>query len=213
MIIKLNRDMSRLALRVKTSDGGRQLTDWRRLRLFLTRGERGPDCCHDRASPWYFFGCWPGHRETGVDRNAPGRGRPDAPPVWFDAHELDGEGRVVFRFEDRLAKLPNGRYTAMLVARPDIDETPLNFRPVNPTADDDPKRLIPRPYWHGAFDRCFHDGPHEPPERPVRRHVCVLSVFDVDLGPECMDHIIDQAVAEYPVSLCDPHCDDTCGGF
>ena len=115
MILRLTQDMTRLALRIRDSWEGRQLTDWQRLQLLILPGQRDMmDQCGPNGSPWILTGCWPGKR-TNVDV---ANWRPDFPALICPAFTLDADGAVVFRIDDRIHNLPPGRYTGVIRVTP-----------------------------------------------------------------------------------------------
>ena len=115
MILRLTQDMTRLALRIRDSWEGRQLTDWQRLQLLILPGQRDMmDQCGPNGSPWILTGCWPGKR-TNVDV---ANWRPDFPALICPAFTLDADGAVVFRIDDRIHSLPPGRYTGVIRVTP-----------------------------------------------------------------------------------------------
>lgn len=204
MIVRLTKDMVRLALRIKRVGTGEQLIDWRMLQLVLIKHKNGP---YPVASPWFFYGCWFGHKETGVDWNHNHRHR-EMPVMFFNAHELDHDGRVVFRFENKLKDLIHGRYHAEIRIYPAAVE-PFNLQEKPDKQDKDIKKdkheLLPPAYWF-AIENCC-----KIPEPPLHKHkkhrkVCVIARFEVELEPDCMAHDIDQVAVDYPVIDCQEMC-------
>lgn len=193
MILSLTRYTTRLALRVKNLIDYGQLTDWHALQLVIMPGEERRSSCHVGGSPWVLTGCWPFH-PTGIDvANPP---RPDFPAIVLDAFDSDDEGRIVFQLDQRVHMLPNGRYTGLLRIHP---HTP----PINLDAIARLKVRAPL----GAAVRYDNDGTIVPCEdklvpMPPKQEACVLARFDIDLGPECAQHMVDQCAVELARPLC-----------
>lgn len=208
MIVHITQGMTRLGLLIKDYGTNRILTDWRVLQLVVTPGQFDK-CCAPAGSPWYLTGCWPGKR-TGVDV---ANWRPDFPAIVYDAFELDPDGRIVFRLDERLHRLPPGRYTGAVrtyfgkrprtTCGPACDGRPQDIPAmVIRPAPKRPRVHIPPEYRIGA-ERCPIDLSVPPPKPPKPRPVsCVLAVFDIDLGPICSDHLIAQATAEFALADC-----------
>lgn len=204
MIIFLSRGMTRLALRIREINERQQLIDWHNLQLLIQPGQFDRKGCGPNGSPWYLCGCWPG-KCTGIDIANP---QPvDFPTICYNAHELDADGRVVFRLDKSFHELPNGRYSGTLRVSA-TGSTPLNMLPgVNlgrePVA---PGIIIPpgfRP--DDVFRPVSSVFPSNSPECPPRlppSQCCVLSVFDIDIGPECSDHMVDQVVVNFSAITC-----------
>lgn len=196
MILYLIQGMSSLALRIKETNRQSQLTDWRQLQLLIQPGEAQWDTCH-MGSPWVLTGCWPGHR-TGVDT---ANYRPDFPTICYDAEELDPDGRVVFRLDQRLWCLPPGRYLGSIRT---YGHNGLGWvPPFNLTHDMSREALegvILPPGYQG--EGCYYQPDAcPPPVEPPK--CCILARFDIDLGPACHEHTIDQAAVEYAVTICE----------
>lgn len=198
MIVTVTRYTARLALRVKNLLDGGQVTDWRLLQLVIAPSCEDRMCCGG-GSPWILCGCWPFH-PTGVDVANPAPH--DFPAIVLDAFETDDEGRVVFRLDHRFHALPNGRYVGILRAHPHTP--PINLVRDMPGGKPPPPKGVPLPPGYGIgngaavfYDKCGPlpcDPPCPPPPPPP--HVCVLAKFDIDLGPECSDHMVDQCAIE-----------------
>jgi hypothetical protein len=190
MIVYLAAGMNALHLRIKDTSG-RQLTDWRQLQLLIDPGEHIRVGCGG-GSPWYLTGCWPGKR-TNVDVANPAR--PDFPTICIDAHELDPDGRVVFRLDQRVWCLTPGRYHGTVRVWP---RGPKPWMPpFNVTHDLSreglPKTVVvPPEFMSGTMD-CPWRHP-EPLPMPEPVECCVLMQFDIDIGPSCAEHVIDQIV-------------------
>lgn len=199
MIVYLTRYTTRLAVRLRTTTDGAQLTDWQQLQLIIMPRPR----CWTGGSPWILTGCWPFH-PTGIDvANPP---LPDFPAIVMDAFDTDEEGRIVFILDKRVHELPNGRYFGLLRIHP--HNVPINIAALDrqkyhdhvPWAqqgrgaaitynrETQSNRMVP---CNG--ERLFHK-----PPRPC----CDLFSFDIELGPECAQHMVDQAVVEFARSTC-----------
>lgn len=184
MILYITRGTARIALRVRELNQNSQLTDWKQLQLLVQPGQWDVDC-GPNGSPWFLYGCWPGKR-TGVDIANP---HFDFPIIVYNAYELDNDGRIVFRLDERLYSLPNGRYTGILRVMPHVP--PFKMTPI--VLPKPEERDIPAEYKIGR--NCEVDFP-EPPPVPHEPKCCVLAHFDIDLGPECSEHYIDQVTVD-----------------
>lgn len=185
MILYITRGTSRIALRVKELNQNSQVISWEHLQLLIEPGQWDVDC-GPNGSPWFLYGCWPG-KLTGVDiANPP---QPDFPTLIYPAFELDADGRVVFKLDERLHSLPNGRYTGTLRTMPSVP--PFHMTPIVLPKPD--ARDIPDEYVIGR--NCEVSFP-APPPRPPKPACCILARFDIDLGPECSEHYIDQVTVD-----------------
>ncbi len=197
MILYLAQGMSSLALRIKETNRQNQLTDWRQLQLLIQPGESRVQECY-MGSPWVLTGCWPGHR-TGVDI---ANYRPDFPTICYNAEELDPDGRVVFRFDQKLWCLPPGRYLGSIRTYSHGNSgwvPPFNLEH-NMSREALPKEtVLPDGY---QSEGCFWQPECCPPPR-VPTPCCILARFDIDLGPACHEHMIDQAAVDYAVITCE----------
>lgn len=197
MILTITRYTTRLALRIKSLLDRAQLTDWRQLQLVIDRPRECACSKHVPGSPWILTGCWPFH-PTGVDLANPCL--PDFPAIVIDAFDSDDEGRVVFILDERIHSLPSARYSGTLRVHP--HQLPINV------AADLARHKECRPWGqNGAMIRYDTNKrlqvctpTHAVPCPP--RHVCELAHFDIDLGPECAQHMIDQAVVEFANGGC-----------
>lgn len=197
MILRITEGMTRLALRIKEVGGRRQVTDWQHLQLLIRPGEHGPNPCCGMGSPWFLTGCWPGKR-TNVDVANP-HWHFDFPTIAYDAFELDAEGRVVFRFCDRLWALPHGRYSGT-VRISNRALVPYNLLPfVNLGKPPEDADYMPPEYRIGQECDPRFPEPYCPPPPPK---CCDLAKFDIDLGPACSDHLIDQVAVEFAIDTC-----------
>lgn len=198
MILYLTQGMTSVALRIKETNRQSQLTDWRQLQLLIQPGERHWNECF-MGSPWILTGCWPGHR-TDVDI---ANYRPEFPTICYDAEELDPDGRVVFRFDQRLWCLPPGRYLGSVRTYPQGSSgwmPPFNLtHDLSREALSNKKITIPQEYH---TETCYYE-PGDCPPPPVMPQCCILARFDIDLGPACHEHIIDQAAVNYAVITCE----------
>lgn len=197
MIVYIHRGVTRLALRVKEFGDYSQMTDWKNIQLVIRPGQHDRYGCFE-WSPWFLRGCWP-YKRTGVDVAAPHFH--DFPVMHYKAFELDADGRIVFRLDSKFQKLPAGRYTGELRVVP--KKRPHNVRPPHHPPPKRPEKgvLVPPEYLIGQ-QNCVPHFP-EPPRAPHHPPVCILAVFDIDLGPSCSDHLIDQAVVEFALSDCE----------
>jgi hypothetical protein len=196
MIVYLTQGVTRIAFRLKTYGNQSQLADWRGLQLLILPGEAGCPC-GEGGSPWYFYGCWFRGR-TGEDV---ANFRPDIPAICYNAFEVDDEGQVVFRLDDRLYDLPPGRYTGILRIAPKIK--PLNLTPLYNLGKVDVKdKVILPPGYELSTVHCEPVTPVPPAEPKTERRCCDLAMFDIDLGPACVDHYIDQAAVTLALDNC-----------
>lgn len=210
MILQLSSDMSRIGFKI--SAWNRQLTDWADLELVIedAKCEDRPGCKrpHVPGSPWVLTGCWPGHW-TDIDvANFRPHDLPEYHAIVLPAYGLDNDGRVVFLLNDAFRGFPYGRYEGQIRVRPAHPDSP----PVLPLP------LIQRPPKDGRgippeYQNCcsfpisvpMDLGPkHAPPpsgvlchHRPRKPKCCVLASFDIDYGPGCSDHIVQDVVADF----------------
>lgn len=199
MILYLSQGMTSLALRIKETIHQNQLTDWRCLQLLIQPGEAIQDVCN-MGSPWILTGCWPGHR-TDVDV---ANYRHEFPTICYDAYDLDAEGRIVFKFDHRLWSLPPGRYLGSVRTYPQHGHIPWHA-PFNLTHDMSrdalPKETIIPLGYNTIGSNCSPQFPESEPLKPEARS-CVLARFEIDLGPACHEHVIDQATVEHTIFTC-----------
>lgn len=189
MIVRIDPDAVRLALRVKAGPG-LQVGSWRGLQLLVEPGPRPDEC--GGGSPMYFLGCWPGPSQTGPGIDV-ANFRPDFPAICIEAFELDQEGRVVFRIKDALKTLPPGRYRGTLRYAPPMD--PMCMTPLHDLGK--PKKdevKLPEGY-EAALVQCGDPFPEDALPPPPPPQCCVVAVFGIDLAPSCGDHYIDQIAA------------------
>lgn len=167
MIITITELTPKLSIRLNTYGREQRVTDWKGIQLVISPLS-GTDCCPGFVplSPWYFYGCWPGVR-TGVNLNAPGGGI-DFSPIVYDAFECDADGRIVFLLDEQLWRLPHGRYHGMLRTYPARGTSQCCQSP-------------------GVWPTSLNE-----PAHPVMPASCILSCFDIDYGPMCVEHYIDQ---------------------
>lgn len=195
MILYLTQGMAELGLRVKNLPTGDQVISWEDIQLLIEPGQWDSRChCGPNGSPWILHGCWPGHR-TEVDI---ANFRPDFPVIVYQAERLDDEGRLVFHLDERLWSLPPGRYSGTLRVAPmrgAVYEPVRALRVMTPP----PNRGIPPEYFIGR--NCNPEFPAPPPP-PPRPKCCILSRFDIDLGPQCAEHMVDQVNVEFALTSC-----------
>lgn len=185
MILYIADGITRIALRIKQLGGRSQLISWHNLRMIVHRGQLDCNPCF-AGTRLIFTGCWPTGR-TNVDvANC----RPHVPPFFCDAFELDQDGRVVFRLGDHFSKRPYGRYTAIVI------EVPPNKKPVTPF------NLLADSIKKTEENNNFNCIPDEPVMHIRHPKPCVLAEFEIDYGPKCHDHIIDQVVYEHALNTC-----------
>lgn len=204
MIVSITRYTTRLALRVRNLVNGGQIKSWQELQLIIAPSEdRYANCCHQGGSPWFLTGCWPFH-PTGVDLANP---KPfDFPAIVLDAFDADADGRIVFLLDKRFHLLPDGRYIGILRVHPHTP--PINLQPREAPRDPCEPLMPPGFYDMGGAQVRYSEekrlkpckpGLH-PPHRP--HHCCNLAVFDIDLGPECAQHMIDQCAVDLERDFC-----------
>ena len=191
MIVYLTRGTTRLALRIRETNTSSQLTSWKDLQLLIQPGQYD-QCCGPNGSPWILTGCWPG-KPTGVDIANPAPF--DFPTLVYPSFALDNDGRVVFALDERLWRLPNGRYSGVLQLATPIQ--PFNMKPLLPHGEPEENGvIIPDEFLIGR--ECYHEPACPPPKPPKPKH-CVLAVFDIDMGPECSDHMVDQIAVDFAI--------------
>lgn len=185
MILYLTRGVARLALRVHELNQMGRITSHEDIQFVIQPGQWDMDC-GPNGSPWILTGCWPG-KITDVDiANPP---QPDFPALIYDCFETDADGRLVFLMDERLWRMPNGRYSGTIQVRPHVQ--PFTMTPfVLPKPEE---RDIPAEYKIGRDCEPQFPKPVLPPPPP---RCCVLARFDIDLGPECSDHYIDQITVD-----------------
>lgn len=193
MIVHISQGMEKLALGIIDTKTGNRLIDWRRLELIIEPGQADVGGCGPNGSPWILTGCWPGKR-TGVDV---ANWRPDFPPLAYPAFMQDDDGRILFLLDERLWRLPPGRYTGLVMEK--------RREPFDPAVlkDDEPVKrpTIPPAFLIGTISCSPEDKPAPPPPPPPSRP-CVLARFDIDLGPACSDHMIDSVAVDFPRPCC-----------
>lgn len=182
MILQVSEDIKRVAIRLKSWRNQRYARDWANLYLIIEPGQRDDCCgCCEGGSPWYVWGCWPGHR-TGVDLMNPPR--PDFPAFVIKAEELTDKDLVVFELPARWREtVPFGRYSGTVRYQPMNGTVPINA-------------LINLGNWHLPHGECMCNQPQPPAMLPPPR-VCDLVHFDIDYGPRCHQHIIDRVDVEF----------------
>lgn len=168
MIITITELTPKLSIRLNTYGREYRVTNWKEIQLVISPLPGSGDCAgFVPLSPWYFYGCWPGVR-TGVDVNASNGGF-DFSPIIYDAFECDPDGRIVFLLDDRMWSLPHGRYHGMLRSYPARQTYAV---------------CAQQGVWPSSSTSLVED-------RSERRS-CILSCFDIDYGPICVEHFIDQ---------------------
>ncbi len=122
--------------------------------------------------------------------------------MYYDAEGIDPDGRIVFRFDQRFWSLPPGRYIGSVRTYPYKERTwALPFNITHDLSRDALPKDIVLPLGYQSEGCYFEpDCCLPPPEIP---QCCILARFDIDLGPACHEHIIDQAVANYTITACE----------
>lgn len=121
MITKICYGQSELSIRlVQPGCDGGQVVNWRDVRMVIA----APYCDHRLKSPQVFRGCWPGFETPWSDAVYPH----ELPALVYPAFETNDEGETVFRFDDKLWRMPPGRYIGTIeftngtvLARLDLD--------------------------------------------------------------------------------------------
>lgn len=121
MITKICFGQPEMAIRlVQPGCDGGQLVNWQDVRLVIA----APYCNHLLKSPQCFRGCWPGFETPWIDSRPPH----ELPAIVYPAFETNDNGETVFRFDDKLWRMPPGRYigtvefnNGRLLAKLDID--------------------------------------------------------------------------------------------
>ena len=191
MILQITEGMSHLGLLLR-NPAGQQLVSWQTLELHITPGQHG--ACWEGGSPWFLYGCWPGH-STGVDTANP---RHDFPAIILPATGLSEDGLVTFDITPQVWGLPQGRYTGQIVHAPWRQPIDCNRLPPRAqkrfffTKAKPFKNAIPKEY---RFPECRIEFP-EPPHKPAPHKVCVLATFDIDKGPMCAQHMVERVDVE-----------------
>lgn len=185
MILHLTRYTARLALKINEIVYNHQVTSPDQLRLLIVPGEFNNECRKPRTmgSPWFLSGCWPFH-PTGVDLANPRL--PDFPMLGYDGFDIDSEGCIVFNFDDRLWKLPDGRYTGFLIIKPVRP-------PINLPSQVNKLQPLYTAQSHYTFDHRLEPCGFNRVEFKEPEPLCILSSFDIDLGPRCAEHMVSQA--------------------
>lgn len=195
MILQITPDISRVAVRIRNWTNQRYLADWEHIQLVIEPGQRDGSCCHQGGSPWYLHGCWPG-KLVGVDVGNPPR--PDFPAFCIPAFERDSHGRIVFILPERWKMVPPGRYTGLVRYAPASD-IPVNIWQYLHRPKEDERPVFPEGL--GSYSCVPQE--HIEPKPKFECHTCILAQFDIDYGPRCSDHIIDQAALEFSLSTCE----------
>lgn len=197
MIIQIYPDIARLAVRIRNTKSFHIVSSWQDTQLIIEPGQLGCSC-PPNGSPWILTGCWPG-KITDVDI---ANFRPDFPAIVIPALERDAEGRIVFELDERVHALIPGRYTGLVRYLPHSDK-PFNLMPLPDAGPVDVGSavIIPPEYAAGARD-CPIDFPSPPPPPPPPV-CCILGTFDIDLGPDCRDHMIDNAALSFTLNTCE----------
>ena len=186
MILFISRYTARLALKIQELVSSSQLTDAVNLQLLILPGEINEECkVNVMGSPWFLKGCWPFH-PTDVDLANPKL--PDFPVLAYDGFDTDEEGRVVFLLDEKLWSLPDGRYTGILRIKP--TNPPINF-PQNIPKMEHIYTAQSHYTWEHRLEPCNFVASEFKTPSPI----CVLTTFDIDLGPQCAQHMVSQAVA------------------
>lgn len=198
MILQLYPDIARLAIRIRNTKLHNFVSTWQNVQLIIEPGQFGC-ACPPNGSPWILTGCWPG-KITNVDI---ANFRPDFPAIIIPAQERDAEGRIVFPLDERFYALPPGRYTGLVRYLPGADK-PFNLLPLPPEGPVEiaGKPVIPPEYAAGA-EGCPVDYFPSPPPPPPPPSCCILGTFDIDLNPDCRDHMIDQVGYAFTLNVCD----------
>lgn len=194
MILPISRYTGRIALKIHEVIHNNYVSDFRQLQLLIMPGEINDErrCVRVMGSPWYLHGCWPFHPTEVDTANHP---RPDFPVIAYDAFDSDDEGRVVFSLDQRLWDLPDGRYTGIIRMKP--IKPPINF-------PENIKRLqhIYTAQSHYTLEHRLTPCNYVPePLQPVQE-VCNLLTFDIDLGPQCAEHMVSQANVSFVRTDC-----------
>lgn len=182
MILQLTEDTTSIGIRIRAIPMQDYLTDWRGLALGIMPGERNCACCPTGGSPWYVWGCWPGHR-TGVDLMNPPK--PDFPAFYIQASDVK-DNLVIFNLPDRWRKtVPFGRHSGFVRYQSDK----VFYDPINSHVN---LGVVPMPQDPG----CYHYDAQPCCSTPPPLKPCILAEFDVDYGPRCSQHIIDRIDVE-----------------
>lgn len=126
-IIRICQGQPELALRiVQPGCEGGQLIEHEHIRLVI----QAPHCEHRLKSPLVFNGCWPGFTTPWRDDIIPH----EIPALIYPAFTTNEQGETVFRFDDKLYKLPPGRYfgnvefsNGTLITKLDLDLCTIPF--------------------------------------------------------------------------------------
>lgn len=202
MILSLNRYTPRLALRIRNTVDRGQTTEWEKLQLVIEPAPMRKGC-HVGGSPWFLCGCWPFH-PTGVDVANPCA--PEFPAIIIDAEGTDLEGRVQFPLKDKIWDLPNGRYLGTV--RIHSHTPPINI-PVVQKAYSVFGQLGAASTYNESKNKIPCCCPH--PIKLVSEPSCELFSFEIDLGPECAQHMVDQVEATVQRSTCGDDVEFTSG--
>lgn len=200
MILQLTEDTTRIGIRIKSLPYGAHAADTECVQLVILPGQKDAGtCCHTGGSPWFLRGCWPG-KLIGVDiANPPA---PDFPAICINAFERNADGQLIYILPERWKQLPYGRYTGEVRYQPKAS-TPINLLPWVKLGrfEGTPDYLPP---WVKEHNHCCPFPEQTPPPPPVfHEHCCILTSFDIDYGPRCSAHIIDQVGLEFSLSTCE----------
>ena len=101
-IIKICRGQPEIAIRLTPPDCNSTLLASDNLRLII----QAPNCKYQLKSTLCFRGCWPGF-DTPWRNHVPPH---ELPAIIYPSFGTNDDGETVFRFDDKLFKLPPGRY-------------------------------------------------------------------------------------------------------
>ena len=190
MILQVGEDTSKIAIRTKSWRNQRFAEDWNNLYLIIEPGQGGDEChcCNDWASPWFAWGCWPGHR-TGVDLMNPTHHRHDFPAFVIKAEERTVDDTIVFTLPERWRQtVPFGRYNGT-----------LRYQVMDATVPINAYAYLGE--WRRPDPECGCGHAHTPPVLLPHPKPCELVRFDIDYGPLCHQHFIDRIDVELDDAL------------
>ena len=161
-----------------------------RLQLVICPIPVPPPSCG--GSPWFLHGCWPFH-PTDVDIANP---RHDYPPVWILSDGVDHHDCMYhFPFGNKLDELPIGRHHGMIrvVGEPKFGgATEVKVLPKKVA------KIIPPEYLMGKDCNLKRE---KCPPCPPEPECCIITEFDIELGPKCPAGEIEKVCEVYPTEL------------
>jgi hypothetical protein len=186
MILHLYQGMCEVAIRISKLN----VPCGCRLQLVICPIPVPPPSCG--GSPWFLHGCWPFH-PTDVDIANP---HPDYPPMCLWSDGVDHHDCLFhFPVDNKLWDLPVGRHHGMIRIAPEpkfggATEVKVLSKKVD--------KMIPPEYLIGKNCNLEREKCPPPPKEP---ECCVVTEFDIELGPVCPNGEIEKVCEVYPTQM------------